>query len=479
MVTRPIPLLKPCQVMALLCSAILAGCLAIPIPHIGHQVDPEELEQLISGRSTREQLSSSLGSSDLAYGSALAVYQWSTSKGTVLYAGYIAGAARFGTRDFRMLAGFDGAGRLSRYEIVTRPAAVAGRWPGAAAADSATSTPVPPARRLSWSASHRLSGVSFGGDGVFLFGSDGGSTIRRWRVEPGPGGKGGGAERLKEALGPGNRVLALGRSPEGRVWAAGGGKESVAFGEPEGQGTAHTIHPDSPPHAPALGRVMAAAISADGQVAAGGQAGIVKLWDGETSQERHTLVVGTRDLAALAFSPDGRLLAAADVDGAVTLFATATGRQLAAILPAFDHYEPRGLAFSPDGSILATSPGLTVELWRLASLDDSASAPRTLVTPDVLYLLPFGQTIRNYVDCPPSLAFSPDGDRLAVLSEHQVTLWQVSVGRRLESLAQPGATLCAMAFSPDGTTLAAGGYHEVSLWSVPLPESAPGSSPGQ
>ncbi|MGH7703128.1 MAG: hypothetical protein ACREMO_08535 [Gemmatimonadales bacterium] len=469
--------------MALLCSAVLTGCLAVPIPHIGHQVGPEELGQLSPGESTKEQVAASLGSPILTYGGSFALYQWSTSKGTVLYAGYGgADAVRFGNRDFRVLTVFDGANRLSRYEVVSRPAGVAGQLRDAAPKDSLADIPVRSVRRLPWSGSRPLTSLAFGGDGLSIFGSDGGKSVWRWRVEPLRGGKGAEAERITESLGSDNRVRALVRLPDGRVWAAGGTKEAVAFGEPEGKGSARTI--DLASRSPALGRVMAAAISADGKIAAGGRAGIVRLWDGQTGQERQTLVAGASELITLAFSPDGRLLAAGDADGAVRLFVTATGRQLAGIAPAFDHQTPRGLAFSPDGSILATSPGPTSELWRLASLDDSAPGPRNLVTPDAVLLLPFGQVIKRYrrgepVTCPPNLAFSPDGDRLAVLSEYQITLWQAGSGRRLESLAQPGATLCALAFSPDGTTLAAGGHNGVFLWAVPPPDSESGSSPGQ
>ena len=71
----------------------------------------------------------------------------------------------------------------------------------------------------------------------------------------------------------------------------------------------------------------------------------------------------------VAFSPDGTLLAAAEVDGAVQMWNLATGQAVGAPLEADrPGGSVNGLAFSPDGKLLAAadSDG-TVRLWNPAT----------------------------------------------------------------------------------------------------------------
>jgi WD40 repeat protein len=68
------------------------------------------------------------------------------------------------------------------------------------------------------------------------------------------------------------------------------------------------------------------------------------------------------------------------------------------------------------------------------------------------------------------VAFSPDGSRLIVLSNHQVRIWDISTCQVLASFEAPGSE--SLAISPSAAVIATGGYEpdtktSVTLWDAP------------
>lgn len=107
-------------------------------------------------------------------------------------------------------------------------------------------------------------------------------------------------------------------------------------------------------------------------------AGRAEIRDVESGRRVAVLATPSRDVSALAFSPDGSLVATGHADGSVRLFDADTARQHLA-LPG-NACAVDDLAFSPDGTKLASTSGCDgVRVWAL-DIDDLLEIARQNVT---------------------------------------------------------------------------------------------------
>ena len=107
------------------------------------------------------------------------------------------------------------------------------------------------------------------------------------------------------------------------------------------------------------------AFSPDGRTLASTSGTEIKLWDTASGAMTATLTETTSDVYSVAFSLDGKTLAAGNDDGTIELWNVASGANTKTLTGHTD--QVWSVAFSPDGKTLASgSKDCTVKLWQVS-----------------------------------------------------------------------------------------------------------------
>src|SRR5262245_52400434 len=178
--------------------------------------------------------------------------------------------------------------------------------------------------------------------------------------------------------------------------------------------------PQIKPTSPVKAAVSSLAFHPEGTIIALGRYQEVELIDSVKRTILGRLSGHAEQVRALAFSPDGKLLAAGGGDpaqfGEVKIWSVTDRKALRSIRGHRDNVF--AVAFSPDGTKLATcSYDRQIKLW------DAMTGKEI-------------KTLRDHTDAVFSVIFSPDGKRLASASaDRTVKIWDVVTGRRIYTLS--------------------------------------------
>ena len=319
--------------------------------------------------------------------------------------------------------------------------------------------------------------LAFNRNGTQLVSGSNDSQIILWSFPEG--------RELTRLAGHRGAVSDLAFAPDGQTLASAGRDHTVRVWNLRSPGRHAILHGHR-------GGVRSVLFSNDGkELYSSSDDGTVKIWQ-SSSTESSNVLRHNAGLVFVVFSPDGRLLAAADtvVDRTAVIWDVATRHRWEQTIG--KHVKPlQRLAFSPDGKFLVTG-GIDdeVRVWSVPENKMTFAFPKArgrfgiAFRPREPILAITADTVRfwnvrtgretNPLVNPPAHgverpAFSPDGKQIALgKADGSVSVWDLATGHESHSFHEHASHVSHLCFSHDSTLLAsAGDDNRIVIYDVP------------
>lgn len=190
---------------------------------------------------------------------------------------------------------------------------------------------------------------------------------------------------------------------------------------------------------------------ASDRLACGYTDGAIRIW--ALDRERclslgSPLTIRTQVASGLSFSPDGSMLVSCSLLGSIQLWNARTGRPMSELVRSSEDKSIAFVKFSPNGDRIASGGLNSIQLWDAASLKYNTPCSQDLGTHGCT-------TIQDVL-------FSPDGKLLVSANGCNMMFWDTNSRRSIREIK--GAGYSTMAFSPDGTKVAVFLEHAWRIW---------------
>jgi WD40 repeat protein len=203
-------------------------------------------------------------------------------------------------------------------------------------------------------------------------------------------------------------------------------------------------------------KVWQASYSPDGQfIFTASEDGTLKMWDAKTNRELKTFAGQEQGVHAIAISADStRVATEANAKGRLWNVTDGTSFVLDALTGPV-----AAIAFSPNGRLIATEATSDTEDRKKAGAEPRIWDVGTKK---------IRQTLKGHELAVVALAFSPNSDLLVTASwDKTARIWDVATGRELKVLVGHTAPLDSVAFDPTGNLVVTGSYDGTArVWDV-------------